>query len=239
MTPIEELLSRALLVDEDDVPPDIVPPSDLAARSRSFELPAAAGERANPAAAQDLRVLCKALVTNTPASVVREFITDELPEPGSAVILACLLQLTDTDDGARFWWQYAAGAGEGTAAYCLYLHHLALGEDDTAHWWRSQSKEIKSRSVHSAAVHEDEPIWLLRVLRRLTAGTPWARSAVVTELMAYMPNAVAVAYLREPDWELPTPGPDFAHQIRTLLIPSGSRPHGGVTAVPHQRPCSA
>ncbi|MEU3527694.1 hypothetical protein AB0E62_28135 [Streptomyces sp. NPDC038707] len=28
------------------------------------------------------------------------------------------LRLTDTDDGARFWRQYAAGAGQ-PAAYCL------------------------------------------------------------------------------------------------------------------------
>ncbi|MEU1710895.1 hypothetical protein ABZ478_37300 [Streptomyces sp. NPDC005706] len=30
--------------------------------------------------------------------------------------------------------QYAAGAGQPAAAYCLYLHRLAAGEDTTASW---------------------------------------------------------------------------------------------------------
>ncbi|GHB72103.1 hypothetical protein GCM10010377_73370 [Streptomyces viridiviolaceus] len=60
-----------------------------------------------------------------------------LENPGR--VLACILQLTDTDEGARFWWQYAAGAGQAAAAYCVYLHHLALGERNTAEWWHRRS----------------------------------------------------------------------------------------------------
>lgn len=59
------------------------------------------------------------------------------------MVLACVLQLTDTDDGARFWWQYAVGAGQAAAAYCLYLHHLSLGEDDTAQWWHRRTDEVQ------------------------------------------------------------------------------------------------
>lgn len=47
--------------------------------------------------------------------------------------------------------------------------------------------------------------------------------------MAYMPTAVAVGCLREPDMELPPPEPGFARTVRTLLTtapspsPSGTR----------------
>ncbi|MDL5206514.1 hypothetical protein [Streptomyces sp. ALI-76-A] len=30
--------------------------------------------------------------------------TDQVPDPCSALVLACILQLTGTDEGARFWW---------------------------------------------------------------------------------------------------------------------------------------
>ncbi|MET9483288.1 hypothetical protein [Streptomyces sp. NPDC006638] len=86
-------------------------------------------------AAADLRALCETLVSHTQAAEVDDFVTEQVPDPRSALALACVLQLTDTDEGARFWWQYAAGAGQAAAAYCLYLHHLALGEDVTARWW--------------------------------------------------------------------------------------------------------
>ncbi|WP_445283542.1 hypothetical protein [Streptomyces sp. DSM 118148] len=57
-----------------------------------------------------------------------------------------MLQLTDTADGARFWWQYAAGAGQPGAAYWLYLHHLAAGEDTTASWWHQQTDNVQPPS---------------------------------------------------------------------------------------------
>ncbi|MFF7098240.1 hypothetical protein ACFY9A_38560 [Streptomyces rubradiris] len=50
------------------------------------------------------------------------------------------------------------------------------------------------------------------------------RSAVVAELMTYMPIAVAVGYLREPDSELPLPVPDFARQVRTRLAAVAEQP---------------
>nr|BBJ56361.1 hypothetical protein SAVMC3_89900 [Streptomyces avermitilis] len=97
-----------------------------------------------------------------------------------------MLQLTDTDEGARFWWQYAAGAGQAAAAYCLYLHHLALGESDTADWWHRQTDDVQpppgrplktlqpqSRSSPSAWHPADHRITntstttILRILRHL------------------------------------------------------------------------
>ncbi|MEU3976732.1 hypothetical protein [Streptomyces bacillaris] len=59
---------------------------------------------------------------------------------------------------------------------------------------------------------------MLRVLHHLSRqSAPRSAPATVTSLMTYMPTATAVGYLREPDMELPLPGPDFARTIRTLL----------------------
>ncbi|WP_329449285.1 hypothetical protein OG906_42655 (plasmid) [Streptomyces sp. NBC_01426] len=237
MTTLEDLLSRALLVPNRAVPGDIIPTLESTPRNRPVAI-----DTPNSAAADELRVLCEALVRHTPATTVAAFVTDQVPEPRSALILACVLQLTDTDDGARFWWQYAAGAGHPAAAYCLYLHHLALGETHTARWWRTQSDEkhgdtsnLEAPTVRTTircdgaafVLHHDDgasSTTLLRVMRRLALYVSRPRSAVVTELMRYMPTAVAVGYLREPDSELPLPGPDFADRIRSLLAAAADRP---------------
>ncbi|MDN3294923.1 hypothetical protein QWM81_12845 [Streptomyces ficellus] len=52
-----------------------------------------------------------------------------------ALVFACLLYLTGHPESAQFWWQLAAGAGHRAAAYCLHLHHLALGESREAQHW--------------------------------------------------------------------------------------------------------
>ncbi|MFJ3720839.1 hypothetical protein [Streptomyces sp. NPDC090057] len=82
------------------------------------------------------------------AHEVAEFVTEQVPEPRSALVPACVLQLTDTDDGARSWWQYAAGAGQPAAAYCLSLHHLAVGEDAPASWWHQQTDDVQPPPPH-------------------------------------------------------------------------------------------
>ncbi|MET9914323.1 hypothetical protein ABZZ74_47785 [Streptomyces sp. NPDC006476] len=242
MTRIEEILSRALLVRDRTIPRDVVPPAapDALPTDRSA---AAAPEDSTPtAAAEDLRALCETLVTNTPATAVADFVTEQVPEPRSALILACVLQLNDTDAGARFWWQYAAGAGQAAAAYCLYLHHLALGESDTADWWHRQTDDVQPTPGPAAPTDQRSPevqqAWhpadhritstststILRILRHLAKYTARPLSAATTELMAYVPTAVAVGYLREPEMDLPTPGTDFARRVSTLLAAAANRP---------------
>lgn len=71
---------------------------------------------------------------------------------------------------------------------------------------------------------------LLHILRRLASHVSRPRSAVVAEPMTYMPIAVAVGYLREPDSELPP--------ARTRLRPPDPHPTGRSrrTARPPHRP---
>ncbi|EGE39645.1 hypothetical protein GTY83_01205 [Streptomyces sp. SID4928] len=231
MTPLEELLSQARLVRDRVVPPDIIPttphphpgPAPAPGQASPPQDPRHTDEAPTHPAARDLRALCATLVTHTPATTVTHFLTDQLPEPRSALILACVLQLTDTEDAARFWWQYAAGAGQSAAAYCLHLHHLARGEEDTARFWHDQMDHTPHPAPAPAPDHGERldtapAATMLRVLHHLARQTPpRPSSATVTSLMDYMPTATAVGYLREPDMELPLPGPDFARTIRTLL----------------------
>ncbi|MER7050102.1 hypothetical protein [Streptomyces jumonjinensis] len=257
MTTLDHILSRALLVRDRAVPRDAVPPGEADPPPRPAVIPGPAPNAAAVAAAEDLRALCETLVRNTPAVAVAAFVTEQVPEPRSALILACVLQLTDTDDGARFWWQYAAGAGQPAAAYCLYLHHLALGETHTARWWHAQTDEVQASETDPQAhqvrtaiywggdepgvLHREEEVattTILRLLRSLARNVSRPRSAVVTALMTYMPTAVAVGYLREPESELPLPGPGFACKIRVLLAAAADGPDGpsDLPARPHARP---
>jgi hypothetical protein len=63
------------------------------------------------------------------------------------------------------------------------------------------------------------------------------RPATVTALMAYVPTAVAVGHLRQPETELPMPGPDFARRISTLLASAAncSDVYAGLPARPGPR----
>ncbi|PYC72352.1 hypothetical protein C7C46_25785 [Streptomyces tateyamensis] len=58
-------------------------------------------------------------------------------EPRGGLVFGCLLDLTGLPFEAQWWWQFAAGAGDLTAAYCLYLHHIRAGElREADHWFR-------------------------------------------------------------------------------------------------------
>lgn len=229
VTCIEELLSRAALVRERTLPRDIVHPTGPSSAPDADHPGHSSPGGSRHTAAEDLRTLCETLVSHTPPGTVAKFVTDQVPEPRAALVLACVLQLTDTDEGARFWWQYAAGAGQAAAAYCLYLHHLALGEGETADFWHRQTDDVQPPPQPPAV--DDGGTWhpaehritstatthFMRLLGHLAKQTVRSRPAGVSKLMAYIPAAVTAGYLREPDTELPLPGHEFARRINSLL----------------------
>ncbi|MFI8952480.1 hypothetical protein ACIGO6_39140 [Streptomyces sp. NPDC053750] len=126
--------------------------------------------------------------------------------------------------------------GAVRAAYCLYLHHLALGERNTAEWWHRQTDDVQPAPEPPA--WDDGTCWnpadhritsasttqFMRILRHLAKQTVRSRPAAVSKLMAYLPAAVTAGYLREPDTELPLLGDEFAHRINRLLAAT-DRPH--------------
>lgn len=235
MTTIEDLLARTRLVDTPVVPQDVVPSPDPFTVSESAGRPLRerplTRQRVSRAAGQDLRALCEALIHHTAADTLREeFIAERLPAPRGARTIACILQLSEDLGSARMWWQFAAGAGDDTSSYCLYLHHLSLGEADAASWWRNQTKIRTRRSpVHDTAQvtvnDQDQDIanidtstpTLLRVLRHLMSTTRRCSSEVYDAVMDFVPSAMATCSRENPDLELPVPYAEFAEQITIIL----------------------
>ncbi|RBM05662.1 hypothetical protein [Streptomyces sp. PT12] len=87
-----------------------------------------------------LATLCRTVVEQEGAlQDMAAFLGRRIPQPYGARVLGCVLQLAGREDSARFWWQFAAGAGDCAAAYCLHLHHLTLGETWEAEFWRRQA----------------------------------------------------------------------------------------------------
>ncbi|CAM5288199.1 hypothetical protein [Streptomyces atroolivaceus] len=257
MTPhITEFLSRARLVTTPYTQEDIdAAEARLHARLRNTAappppIPAVPEETTEQEAAQNLQTLCETVVTRkTALSTLDTFLTPQLPEPPGARVLGCILQLAESEENARFWWQYAAGAGDPAASYCLYLHHLALGEHGEADWWHEQTERIQSALPSSDDSTDAEPDikddevpdavsdalhavttsdasllpTALRVLGALKT-EPAPVPAVVGAVLDYVPAAVGAIG----DFELPLPAPGFTDHIRTLTkttnTPAAGRP---------------
>lgn len=240
-SPIDQLLRRARLVDESYPPEEIDAAAQrVAARTAARRAEPRTAERLGPmpegpreVAARDLRTLCETAVLSRGAlASLKRFLAPALPEPPGARVLGCVLHLTEQEDSARFWWQYAAGAGDGAAVHCLYLHHLAHGEEPEARWWRTQALE----AVRDHGRPDAEPRDLaatLRVLRDLRdlrdpkgdeAHTHdlVTRAAQVGAVLAYVP--AAVSYLDD-DLDLPLPDADFADHITSLTTPPAPGAH--------------
>ncbi|MER8159960.1 hypothetical protein [Streptomyces sp. NPDC094472] len=165
-------------------------------------------------AAGALRAVSRMVVGDDGAlQEMSSFIGDRTLEPDGAVILGCVLQLAAREDSAQFWWQFAAGAGNPTATYCLYLHHLALGEGLAAECWYRQM--VADRHTPAPAVHEV-------LMHRLDLGregqepTATVRMAVLPEaaeaVVRYVPTAIE--YVDGVELPLPTDG--FAEHIEEL-----------------------
>jgi hypothetical protein len=85
--------------------------------------------------------LAATLIVNTPqaAASLGRLVDHRRVDPSGALVFAALLHLSGRPDGAQFWWQFAAGAGDPTAAFCLMLLHEHRAEFRTARYWRTQS----------------------------------------------------------------------------------------------------
>ncbi|WP_255951286.1 hypothetical protein [Streptomyces odontomachi] len=163
-------------------------------------------------AARDLRTLCETVVTRTALHSLLDFFTHTvMPQPVGARVLGCLLQLADSEESARFWWQYAAGADDAPAAFCLYLHHLALGEIGEADWWYAQGVMIQAR-----------PADVLPPCRACVRAGCAPLAEVVEEYAPALPleQAEPADALRTSDASLPT----TLRVLRALKTRNGSAP---------------
>ncbi|MFI5808648.1 hypothetical protein [Streptomyces sp. NPDC051561] len=227
MTPrIEDLLNRARLATTPYPQRDVdAAEARLASRLRNNARQSGPTGGASPSgrpegeAARDLRILCEA-VAGHPGALDEleldedreEFATGMMPAPAGARVLGCLLYLAQEEEAAQFWWQFAAGAEDLAAAYCLFLHHLAHGEDSAAKFWLAQAATPDpEEGTVSAALR------ILRLLKKDHRNIP----DPVAEVLAYMP--VALAYVDD-DLDLPLPQPEFNEHIRLLALLANARP---------------
>ncbi|CAL9587282.1 hypothetical protein SUDANB120_05172 [Streptomyces sp. enrichment culture] len=90
-------------------------------------------------ARRDLKAACLEAVCSPRAGAqLASFLRTAHTDLAGAAVFGCLLHLAGLRDGARFWWQYAAGsgrAGTAPAAYCLFLDHSRRGEHHDAGVW--------------------------------------------------------------------------------------------------------
>ncbi|MFJ6574186.1 hypothetical protein ACIQNU_43025 [Streptomyces sp. NPDC091292] len=187
-------------------------------------------EKLRTDAAGALRALCRSLVSQPDAlHQMASFVGHRVLDPDGAVILGCVLQLAARDDNARFWWQFAAGAGEMSAACCLYLHHLSLGETPEADWWRDQMmpdspvEPVPEPPMPTGRAWEDIP-WTSTTWTRMVIGLEDdPPTATVTWKHVVLPQAAAAVVSYVPtaieyvdDVELPLPTAGFAERIGEL-----------------------
>jgi hypothetical protein len=166
-------------------------------------------------AAGHLEILCRTVIEREGAlQHMSAFLGRRIPHPDGARVLGCVLQLAGREDSARFWWQFAAGAGDGAAAYCLYLHHLTLGEVWEAQLWRGQAAECSGEAADAGESSESGGATTDLVLRvlGLLRGNHCCLTDVASAVLRYVPDAVHFV----DEIELPLPAVDFAQRIEEL-----------------------
>jgi hypothetical protein len=107
--------------------------------------------------------------------------------------------LAGAEDGARYWWQYAAGAGDRGAGYCLSLHHRARGDGHAADFWLGQADD------GTAAEDGRTTATVLRIVAQMTADSERDFSDTTRPVMTYASAAVNAGYRLYPDVEIPAP----------------------------------
>ncbi|MBJ6636921.1 hypothetical protein H4K36_01210 [Streptomyces sp. DHE7-1] len=230
MTAIDQLLARARLHPQPDVPDDTVPYEDT---PYPTDLPDPAHRPSHPephdhAAAWHLHTLCETAI-GTLAPNALDFLTDQIPDLHSAWLLGCTLHVAGLEDGARFWWQYAAGDNHAPACYSLFLYHQVRGEQHAADFYQRQAHlETTPPSVPLTVAGTCPPqeisfdaslSTVLRTLSRLgtDSGTRSRRRHRIDALTNYVADTVTRHYTRHPSIELPVPEPLFANRVHWLL----------------------
>jgi hypothetical protein len=144
----EQLLASLRLLDEeyaDYRPPPTRQILDIARAERQRRGASPAPRPEQQQARHELNLAATLLLQRPGAAASLDHAsTQPFPEPGAALVLACLMHLTHRQQAARFWWKYAAGCGNPTAAYCLYLAHRAAAEFHDAEHWRRQTATLRA-----------------------------------------------------------------------------------------------
>ncbi|MER6390781.1 hypothetical protein ABT236_20255 [Streptomyces sp. NPDC001523] len=149
-------------------------------------------------ARRDLKSVCLGAVCDPNAEArLASFARGGHTDLAGAVVFGCLLHLSGLREGARFWWQFAAGSGRArtaAAAYCLFLDHSRRGEHHDARVW---ARELGRRGYRPAGHRELREVRLcaqaavLRYVDQLDdpdlGPVPLPKPGLTTVLAAFLP----------------------------------------------------
>lgn len=120
--------------------------------------------------------LASAEILNTPeaGAFLARLANNRDIEPEGALFFACLLHVTGSEDGAVFWWGFAAGSGSHRAATCLSLHHRRNAQFRDAEHWREEADRLRAEPADagrglSAATLSERPLLPGDVAREILA----------------------------------------------------------------------
>ncbi|MCT9093940.1 glycoprotein [Streptomyces sp. ASQP_92] len=118
-------------------------------------------------AAHDLDLASSLIVDAPQAQRSISLLVESDPiEPEGALVFAALLHLSGHRDPAQFWFEFAAGAGNRTAAFCLTLLHQQRSEHRTADHWRTLIPTPEQATPQPAADASPPPALLPDRVRR-------------------------------------------------------------------------
>ncbi|MGA4846591.1 hypothetical protein ACOBQB_10090 [Streptomyces sp. G5(2025)] len=136
------------------------------------------------------------------AGHVSQLATHGPDNPEGALYFACLLSLAGCADGAQFWWQFSAGAGNAVAAQCLNFYHLSRGEVRDANFWAQQAITLADPPT-PRVLHQRRPT------ARTEAGLPRRLHEAVRRLKVDTVEDFGMG-------KVPYPDSHFADQVEEL-----------------------
>ncbi len=198
-------------------------------------------------ARRDLKAVCLASACAPKAGAhLDAFLTDGHTDPAGAVVFGCLLYLAGLREGARFWWQFAAGSGSphtSAAAYCLFLDHSRRGEHHDARHW---ARELGRRGFRPGGRRDLREVRLCAqaaVLRHVDqvedpdlGPVPLPRPGLSGVLASFLPPPVTVSAPVPPPVTAPRPAAaPLRHPALTAAARAGVAPGGTSHALAEAR----
>lgn len=182
-------------------------------------------------AAHDLDLAVSLVVgASGAADALARLVDHRRAEPEGALVFACLLHLVGHREAAQFWWQFAAGGGSRTAAFCLYLHHRRLAEFRDADHWRDQVDRLASarRAAPTAAVRGPSGFLLPGAIRRdLLRQCHRGRHLRLPPAVEAVVNRLRVTGDDEDFGEIPRPDPGLPAELAAARRPRHGQGGGG------------
>ncbi|MFJ1757260.1 hypothetical protein [Kitasatospora sp. NPDC088134] len=171
-------------------------------------------------ARHELRLLCT-LVVSDPASAsgLARLVDSDVDRADGALVLGALLHLAGYEEGALFWWGFAAGLGSATAASCRWLHHQALGELADGELWRRRAEELaREPCTGQEGVPERSPVVPRTVRTALLAASMEGLDVTLPPRLAAVLKSLPVDTDDEEYPEVPHWHPDLPLRFETAAM---------------------